>query len=182
MLTASFSFWANDDGTITKPSGKVTKGSLHKSTGYYRIKINYKSYLVHRLMASAWVKNPRPDIFHIVDHIDGNPIYNHYSNLRWVTRKLNSLNQKSKYKKPMKWCISKPYRARGQVDGKRKLLGCYATKAEAMKVQDDHREKLFNYLYNWLTRPITGTPPPYPKMFAFFFDDTDKGLGSTFQQ
>lgn len=114
---------------------------------------------VHRLVALAFVPNPRPDLFKFVDHIDGNRRNNHYTNLRWVTRQLNGLNQKSKYCKPTKGCISKPFQALGQVNGKQTSLGMYSTEAEAIKVMNDHREKLFNNIYNWHTRPMTGKCP-----------------------
>lgn len=45
---------------------------------------------VHRLVAIAFIPNPenKPDI----DHIDGNPLNNNASNLRWVTKSENMKN------------------------------------------------------------------------------------------
>lgn len=40
---------------------------------------------VHRGVALAWVNNPDPTTKSHVNHIDGNPRNNHYSNLEWVT-------------------------------------------------------------------------------------------------
>ena len=139
-------FWANDDGTITKPSGKVTKGSLHKSTGYYRIKINYKSYLVHRLMASAWVKNPRPDIFKFVDHIDGNPHNNLPWNVRYLNIQLNNLNSNGLncYLDNNRW------RAQVRFNGKPIHLGSFKTFLEGFRVGRAYRKKVFETEYNRL--------------------------------
>ena len=58
--------------------------------GYLRIKFLEKKYLVHRLVAQAFLPNieNKPQI----DHIDGNKQNNCVSNLRWVTNKENCNN------------------------------------------------------------------------------------------
>ena len=49
---------------------------------------------MHRLVATAFVHNPRPDIFTVVDHIDHCKTNNHYTNLRWLSPRLNCIWQK----------------------------------------------------------------------------------------
>ena len=61
--------------------------------GYHVIAIgNCRCTGMHRLVAKAFVFNPRPDIFDEVDHINGVRSDNRWTNLRWVNHKLNMMN------------------------------------------------------------------------------------------
>lgn len=55
--------------------------------GYLRVMINGKNLFVHRLVAEKYVPNPenKPQ----VNHIDGNKLNNHYTNLEWATNQEN---------------------------------------------------------------------------------------------
>lgn len=48
---------------------------------------------VHRLVAFAFVENPDPDNYTVVDHIDRNRQNNRADNLRWTNHSGNALNQ-----------------------------------------------------------------------------------------
>ena len=48
------------------------------------------------MVAQAFVHNPRPDIFDVVDHIDHNPENNCAANLRWLNTQLNSYSRRSR--------------------------------------------------------------------------------------
>ena len=82
------------DGKVyTHKSGgwKLRKTSNSSSTGRIRVRINSKWLQVSRLVALAWVKNPNPDIYDVVMHLDNNPENNYYKNLKWGTQSQNIL-------------------------------------------------------------------------------------------
>ena len=77
--------------------GKVFRNNNQRKTritnnGYVSIDfwINNvrKHYLLHRLVGEIFVDNPNKKP--CVNHIDGNRLNNHYTNLEWVTLKENS--------------------------------------------------------------------------------------------
>ena len=70
-------------------SNKVLTPTLEPNIGYYRVKMvsddgEKKTFLVHRLVALAFI--PNPDNKAEVNHIDGDRLNNDVSNLEWVTR------------------------------------------------------------------------------------------------
>lgn len=60
-------------------------------TGYVKIQINKKSYLVHRLVALGFLPNLKNK--KQVNHIDGNKNNNKLLNLEWSTNKENSIHK-----------------------------------------------------------------------------------------
>ena len=52
--------------------------------GYANVGIDGRSIGVHRLVAMAFVPNPNPTKFNVVDHIDCDPLNNCADNLRWT--------------------------------------------------------------------------------------------------
>lgn len=77
----------NQDGTDIIYKGKKLKSHLIKSKrhskGYYACSINGKSFYIHRIIAEAWVSNPRPIYYKMVIHKNGNTLDNNYKNLLW---------------------------------------------------------------------------------------------------
>lgn len=66
--------------------------TLNKKRGYFYVRTKSGNYSLHRLVASAFIENKlnKP----CVNHIDGNKLNNHSSNLEWVTHKENSAHAK----------------------------------------------------------------------------------------
>ncbi|HHX60343.1 MAG TPA: hypothetical protein GX707_06350 [Epulopiscium sp.] len=64
---------------------KITKG--YRMVGFTKNK-KHKSYSVHRLVAEAFIQNPKDK--REVNHLDENKLNNHVSNLKWATSKENS--------------------------------------------------------------------------------------------
>ena len=76
-------------------AGTVLKGSFKKD-GYreYKIRVNGKGVHVtsHREVLIAFV-GPPPTPSHQCAHWDGDPLNNHYSNLRWATAAENTADK-----------------------------------------------------------------------------------------
>ena len=76
---------------------RILAGFLNRKKHPYRQVIltlngNPKAFRVCRLVAMAFVANPDPINKLFVDHIDGDPLNDNASNLRWVTHEENMAN------------------------------------------------------------------------------------------
>lgn len=81
-------------GRVMNKLGKIL--TAESENKYYRVKLylnrnKSKKYLVHRLVALAFIPNPsnKP----CIDHIDKNRINNSVDNLRWCTHQENNKNR-----------------------------------------------------------------------------------------
>lgn len=85
-------YLVSEDGKVyNKKTGRYLKQTNIGWGGYYRVQLGTKNgspKLVHRLVAEIYLPNPenKPE----VNHIDGNKLNNHVSNLEWVTAKENA--------------------------------------------------------------------------------------------
>jgi len=82
----------SDDGFVMNHlTGKILKLQDDRR-GYYRVDIFGKHRKVHQLIAERFLPAPTEENL-VIDHIDRNRRNNTASNLRWVSRKVNSQNR-----------------------------------------------------------------------------------------
>ena len=77
------------NGRVQQYPGRILK-LLPASNAYLQVKVDSKK-LVHRLVLEAFVGPPREG--EECRHLDGNPKNNHLTNLRWGSRRENSLDR-----------------------------------------------------------------------------------------
>lgn len=86
-----------EDGMVlNRPHGRGntyewTSGTICKKAGYRTISIQGNIYLVHRLVAEAFLQNPENKL--TVDHINRIRDDNRVGNLRWATHKEQAENR-----------------------------------------------------------------------------------------
>lgn len=83
-------------GLIRNRKTKELKSTYIQTKGYPMVSLDGKSYLIHRLVAEAFI--PNPENKPCVDHIDGNKLNADASNLRWVTYHENNSNPNTSWK------------------------------------------------------------------------------------
>ena len=120
--------------------------------GYIRIDINKKLYQLHRVIYKYF--NPDWDITdnsnnNFIDHININPLDNRIENLRILNCSQNTRNQNkrkncsSKYR-GVCWDRNK-WRARIQINGKKKHLGLFDNEEEAYECYKKVYDELMNF-------------------------------------
>jgi len=85
-----------DDGRVWSTTSKrFLESTVVKQYPYvYVYTENHKRVgrLLHRLVAELFVRNPKPDKYHEVNHKDGNKLNCRASNLEWVNRTKNMVH------------------------------------------------------------------------------------------
>ena len=115
----------------------------NKYSGYSMVKLwnnkESKSFLVHRLVAKAFIDNPRN--LEYVNHIDENKLNNNVFNLEWVTSRENSCHAKNINKSSSKFTgvsfhqFSGKWYASINYNNKSTSLGYYETELEAYQAR-----------------------------------------------
>ena len=78
------SWQVSSHGRVRNSLGEVNYGVLHPS-GYRQVKIHKQDYLVHRLVAAAFLGSPPSASCWQVNHRDGDPSNNAVCNLQYMT-------------------------------------------------------------------------------------------------
>lgn len=78
---------------------RILKPQLN-SYGYYTVKLydelSSKTHTIHKFVGKYFI--PNISNFEILNHIDGNKLNNHYTNLEWVTHRENDCHRQDKTK------------------------------------------------------------------------------------
>lgn len=166
----------------------VSKANKHANYGKHIPMIQVGNYLsgksncllLHRVVADACVFNPRPDIFVVSDHIDGNTLNNKPSNLRWVNQHLNLLNRHYDHdtQTPAGLSVVRYNTKNGKTfklwrfkkGGRPLKYWSIKWKKEACEFADDFNLKYFNALYQaYLHSPQDGNRAEWRKYWRSYF-------------
>lgn len=120
-------------GVTRKINGSIDTGGYN----YYCLYRNNKRIMMwtHRIVALHFIENPNNE--RDVNHIDGNKLNNHISNLEWVNRRENvshANNIRGDKDLPVGVCYrkdTKRYKAQYWMNNKNIIIGNYSTKEEA---------------------------------------------------
>lgn len=121
--------------SLNKHTTKHRKNPYHRYMVHLNKHRHRKAITLHRVVATAFIENPNN--YPCIDHIDGDPLNNKASNLRWCTHIMNmnnpvtteriSVSKKGKYNT----CKSKPV---VQLDSNDNVIKIYPSACES------HRE------------------------------------------
>jgi hypothetical protein len=129
---------SNFGNIINSITGRILKPN-NNGNGYLQIELSKngkrKKYLIHRLIALAFIQNPENKEF--IDHVDNKRSNNNINNLRWVNRQennfnsLKSKNTSSKFKGVSFEKKTNKFRAFIKINGKNKFLGYFENELAA---------------------------------------------------
>ena len=123
---------------------------------------------LHQAVAHSWVFNPCPDLFAVIDHINGNTHDNRAENLRFLNNRLNMTNLKygtgiSYIKRHKKW------QAKVTTDGAIFKKGEFHTKSEAELMAALWRDEKFHQHYKANVVQQTTLTPDYERPSGLFY-------------
>jgi hypothetical protein len=142
-------YWVKPNPKCPSVKPGQIAGCLHKSSGYWVLKIDGVDYRAHRIIWVMWY-GAWPQ--HEVDHDDGDKINNRICNLRPATHLQNTANKKRrverKYPKGVDRLPGGRFRAKICVKYKQISLGVYDTPEDAHAAYLAGAQKYFGNFAN----------------------------------
>ncbi|MBP9804995.1 MAG: HNH endonuclease [Candidatus Accumulibacter sp.] len=137
-------YWVKPNPLWRKGKPGQIAGCLHKSSGYWVLKIDGVDYRAHRIIWVMWYGVwPERE----VDHEDGDRINNRIKNLRSATHLQNTANKKRRRKRRYPKGVDRlpggRFRAKICVQYKQISLGVFDTPEEAHAVYLERAKKYF---------------------------------------
>ena len=138
----------SDKGNIKylgRPYQQIRKGNNGYVSVYLRLNFGSRWFLLHKIVAWYFIKNPDASVYTQVNHIDGNKENNCVNNLEWVTAQQNQQHRIHVLQKDMIGKNNPMYGKKGesspvfkgyiiQIDAKTgEAIGRYAGSGEAAK-------------------------------------------------
>ncbi|MDO9402073.1 MAG: HNH endonuclease signature motif containing protein [Polaromonas sp.] len=114
-----------------KPAGKTDR------QGYVRVMFNRRAHMAHRIV---WMLVTKQKPSAVIDHINGVKSDNRIVNLREATTQVNNQNRRTPSRNNTTGflgvsratnCTHKPFVAQIKLDGKKRVLGYFATAEQA---------------------------------------------------
>ena len=81
-----FAYYVGENGSVWSAKDRKFLEPIMTPSGYYRIRLKYKSYKLHFLMAYTYFEKFRENPSMDVHHINGNKLDNRLSNIMPLTR------------------------------------------------------------------------------------------------
>ena len=131
---------SNKGRVRTRITGRVLRPQIN-DRGYLRITMCGKNHLNHRLVAKEWAPNPERKA--CVDHIDGNPLNNYVSDLRWATYAENSRNKSKHKNSTSKYERVSKHGDKWLVDIRNQHIGLFKDDKEAAIAYNNHARTNF---------------------------------------
>lgn len=151
------------EGYVRNASGLIMKTYMINS-GYQALKLRgrdgkSKAFLLHRLVALAWVRNRKPDVYDMVNHRDGNKLNCRWTNLQWCNNSMNILHARrtglNPYNKPTvgkKFGTSSQYRGVTYLKDKNRWRAYVRHDNQFLEVKAFVTEVEAARHYNWIVK------------------------------